>query len=164
MDAEIRTDLALEEKERYEGTDVEVKGVSLEETMSPAGLFPVTMVKILNEEGERNMRKPTGNYITLENCRIDAYDEVLYEDMAKEIARQLLFVIRELEKKKKIRKKKVIVAGLGNRDATPDALGPVVADHIEVGKYICAVAPGVMAQTGCETSGYIRGIAKELDA
>ena len=36
MDAEIRTDLALEEKERYEGTDVEVKGVSLEETMSPA--------------------------------------------------------------------------------------------------------------------------------
>ena len=56
MDAEIRTDLALEEKERYEGTDVEVKGVSLEETMSPAGLFPVTMVKILNEEGERNMR------------------------------------------------------------------------------------------------------------
>lgn len=46
----------------------------------------------------------------------------------------------------------------------PDALGPVVADHIEVGKYICAVAPGVMAQTGCETSGYIRGIAKELDA
>ena len=74
MDAEIRTDLALEEKERYEGTDVEVKGVSLEETMSPAGLFPVTMVKILNEEGERNMRKPTGNYITLENCRIDAYD------------------------------------------------------------------------------------------
>ena len=39
-----------------------------------------------------------------------------------------------------------------------------MADHIEVGKYICAVAPGVMAQTGCETSGYIRGIAKELDA
>lgn len=164
MDAEIRTDLALEEKERYEGTDVEVKGVSLEETMSPAGLFPVTMVKILNEEGERNMRKPTGNYITLENCRIDSYDEVLYEDMAEEIARQLLFVIGELEKKKKIRKKKVIVAGLGNREATPDALGPVVAEHIEVGKCICAVAPGVMAQTGCETSRYVRGIAKELDA
>ena len=93
MDAEIRTDLALEEKERYEGTDVEVKGVSLEETMSPAGLFPVTMVKILNKEGERNMHKPAGNYITLENCRIDAYDEVLYEDMSEEIARQLLFVI-----------------------------------------------------------------------
>ena len=164
MDAEIRTDLALEEKERYEGTDVEVKGVSLEETMSPAGLFPVTMVKILNKEGERNMHKPAGNYITLENCRIDAYDEVLYEDMSEEIARQLLFVIGELEKKKKIRKKKVIVAGLGNRDATPDALGPVVTDHIEVGKHICAVAPGVMAQTGCETSRYVRGIAKELDA
>ena len=28
MDSEIRTDLALEEKERFEGTDVEVEGVS----------------------------------------------------------------------------------------------------------------------------------------
>ena len=104
---------------------------------SPAGLFPVTMVKILNEEGERNMRKPTGNYITLENCRIDAYDEVLYEDMAKEIARQLLFVIRELEKKKKIRKKKVIVAGLGNRDADRLTVMVEVCDSVfsdEIGK------------------------------
>ncbi len=73
MDSEIRTDLALEEKERFEGTDVEVEGVSFEERQSPSGIIKITIVKILNETGAENMRKPVGNYITLENCRIEKF-------------------------------------------------------------------------------------------
>ena len=52
METEIRTDLALEEKERFEGTDVEVSGVSLEKRKSLAGTFQVTMVKILDEDSK----------------------------------------------------------------------------------------------------------------
>ncbi len=63
----------------------------------------------------------------------------------------------------------VLVVGLGNRSVTPDALGPYVADHLNVtrhvikeyGKYamgrdhvnmISAVVPGVMGQTGMESA------------
>lgn len=65
---------------------------------------------------------------------------------------------------------KILFVGLGNRAVTPDALGPYVADHLEVnrhivkeyGKYamrteqlivLSAIVPGVMGQTGMETAG-----------
>lgn len=164
MDSEIRTDLALEEKERFEGTDVEVKGVSLEEKSSPAGTFQITMVKILNQDGAETMRKPMGNYITLENCRIGEYDESLYDEMTEEIAEQIYLMIQELKAKGRMKRDKIVVVGLGNREATPDALGPAAVEQVFVGKHVYAVAPGVMAQTGFETSDYVRGIAREVKA
>ena len=76
--------------------------------------------------------------------------------------------------------KKVLVVGLGNRQVTPDALGPYVVDNLfvtrhiflEYGKYamgeekaesVSANAPGVMAQTGMETVEIIRGVVKETN-
>ena len=75
---------------------------------------------------------------------------------------------------------KVLVAGLGNREVTPDALGPQVVDHLfvtrhllqEFGHYLiefengCSVSgivPGVMAQTGMESVEIMRGIVKETN-
>ena len=72
----------------------------------------------------------------------------------------------------------MLVVGLGNRDVTPDALGPRVVDNLfitrhilkEYGKYafgegkvnrISSIVPGVMAQTGMESLEIIRGIMKE---
>ena len=74
----------------------------------------------------------------------------------------------------------VLVVGLGNRMVTPDALGPYVADNLnitrhivkEYGKYamgeeevhlISAIVPGVMAQTGMETVEIIRGVVRETE-
>ena len=73
---------------------------------------------------------------------------------------------------------KILFVGLGNRAVTPDALGPYVADHLEVnrhivkeyGKYamrteqlivLSAIVPGVMGQTGMETAEIVRGIVYE---
>lgn len=70
------------------------------------------------------------------------------------------------------------MSGFGNRAVTPDALGPYVADHLEVnrhivkeyGKYamrteqlivLSAIVPGVMGQTGMETAEIVRGIVHE---
>ena len=70
------------------------------------------------------------------------------------------------------------MAGLGNRQVTPDALGPFVADNLnitrhiikEYGKYamgedevrsISAVVPGVMGNTGMETVEILKGIVNE---
>ena len=72
-----------------------------------------------------------------------------------------------------------MVVGLGNRDVTPDALGPHVIEKLNVtrhiikeyGKYamnekeahmVSAIAPGVMAQTGMETSEIVKGIVNEI--
>ncbi len=74
----------------------------------------------------------------------------------------------------------VLVVGLGNREITPDALGPRVADNMmitrhvirEFGKYalgaehsnlISSIVPGVMAQTGMESLEIIRGVIRETE-
>jgi spore protease len=70
-------------------------------------------------------------------------------------------------------KKKILIAGLGNRKVTPDALGPNVIDHLFItghlqkeGYYkgekdIRGITPGVMAQTGMETSEILKGIIEQ---
>ena len=71
----------------------------------------------------------------------------------------------------------ILTVGLGNREVTPDALGPYVVDQLnitrhmvqEYGRYgveeksriVSAIVPGVMAQTGMETSEIIQGIVAE---
>ena len=60
----------------------------------------------------------------------------------------------------------VLVTGLGNRFATPDALYPYVVEHIQVNRHLetdpavmfSAVIPGVMAQTGIESGEILGGI------
>lgn len=76
----------------------------------------------------------------------------------------------ELKKLIKIKDETVLVVGLGNRNVTPDALGPVVIDRINVTRKIynasgiCAIVPGVMAQSGMESTEMIKGIVKEINA
>ena len=72
----------------------------------------------------------------------------------------------------------VLVVGLGNREITPDALGPEVVSNLHITRHIIreygvqgigeehahsisGLAPGVMAQTGMETMEIIRGVAEE---
>ena len=61
----IRTDLALEQKERFESDHVEVQGVVLEESYNEEKEIKVTTVKIEKEKGARIMQKPVGTYITM---------------------------------------------------------------------------------------------------
>ena len=61
----IHTDLALEEKERFESEHVEVQGVILEEEYDQEREIRITKVKIETEKGARAMGKPVGTYITM---------------------------------------------------------------------------------------------------
>ena len=63
---EKRTDLALEVRESFPEDDVEVSGVILEEETYLDGRIRKSTVEIKNEQGQRQMNKPIGNYITLE--------------------------------------------------------------------------------------------------
>lgn len=169
----IRTDLALEQKERFEADNVEIPGVVLEENYDEEREIRVTTVKITTENGARIMGKPVGNYITLEAPRLAVPDDDYHKEIAEEVER---FLCQLLPKEKK--DCSILVAGLGNRQVTPDALGPYVADNLnitrhivkEYGKYamgkeradlLSAIVPGVMGQTGMETVEIIRGVVKE---
>ena len=62
----VRTDLALEEKERFESDNVEIPGVVLEEDYDEEREMRITRVVIETENGARTMGKPAGTYLTLE--------------------------------------------------------------------------------------------------
>lgn len=173
----VRTDLALEERERFEADNVEVQGVVLEEEYDEERQIRVTRVEIRTENGAKAMGKPVGTYLTFETPDLALPDEDIHQD----ISNRLGGYVRELIRRNTGRSEKdlsVLVVGLGNRSVTPDALGPYVADHLNVtrhvikeyGKYamgrdhvnmVSAVVPGVMGQTGMESTEIVRGIVSE---
>ncbi len=181
----VRTDLALEEKERFESDNVEIPGVVLEEDYDEEREMRITRVVIETENGARTMGKPAGTYLTLETPNLALPDDDTHLEIASELCRHIRELIdKNIEKggEKKEGEQagdlSVLVVGLGNREVTPDALGPYVADHLavnrhiikEYGKYamgmeranmISAIVPGVMGQTGMESSEIVRGIVAE---
>ena len=173
-DYNIHTDLALEDKERFESEHIEISGVAVEEIYNKEKEIRITTVRILTENGAKAMRKPVGTYITMEAPNMIAPDEAYQMEIAGELSLYLAELLR-LEKKAYT----VLVVGLGNREVTPDALGPLVVEELfvtrhlvkEYGKFILqdqsmnlvsAIAPGVMAQTGMETSEIVKGIVNEI--
>jgi spore protease len=169
---QVRTDLALEAKEKFEEDNVEVKGVRLEkETVSKD--IEITRVVIETENGAKIMGKPKGTYITLEAPNMMEEDEGYHREISTQIAKlvgQLIPIDKE--------DISVLVVGLGNREVTPDALGPNVVDNMmitrhiikEFGKYalgknhtqkISGIVPGVMAQTGMESEEIIKGVIEQ---
>jgi spore protease len=173
----IRTDLALEEKERFEADNVEVQGVVLEEEYDEEKEIRISRVRIETENGAKVMGKPVGTYLTLEAPNLAVPDEGYH----REISEKLSGFIRELIEAKGIQEKddlSVLIVGLGNRQVTPDALGPFVVDNLcvtrhivkEYGKYamgmehanmVSAIVPGVMGQTGMETVEIVKGVIEE---
>lgn len=173
----IRTDLALEEKERFESDQVEVQGVILEEEYDKEREIRVTTVRIETENGAKTMGKPVGTYLTIEAPNLSSPDEGIHREVSEELAKYLIEVMEKIIPESE-HDKEVLVIGLGNRQATPDALGPYVADNLNVtrhivkeyGKYaapeemncvVSAIVPGVMAQTGMETAEIIKGVVRE---
>lgn len=161
-----RTDLALEEKESIEGNK-EIAGVVLEEETMEDGKVKISKVVIKDKHGSEVMRKPMGSYITIETQDVDL------ESMKEITCSQLKKLFGNLEKSK------IMVVGLGNREITPDALGPKVIDQLFVTRHLirefgkefqkrnhflemCALAPGVMAQTGMESREILQGIIKNI--
>ncbi len=170
----IRTDLAMEQKERFESDHVEVSGVVLEEEYDEEKEIKITTVRIETENGAKTMGKPVGTYLTLEAPNMAASDEGYH----REISETLAGFLEKYMKDGKGKEYSVLVVGLGNREVTPDALGPYVVDQLnitrhivqEYGRYavekdgsriVSAIVPGVMAQTGMETAEIVQGIVKE---
>ena len=167
----IRTDLALESKERLEAEKNEMRGVIFEEHFDEKRNVTITKVTIETENGAKAIGKPVGTYLTLEAPDMAVPDEGSHREVSEVLAEQLRALVKE-------NMESVLVVGLGNREVTPDALGPEVIGNLyitrhilrEYGEYafpdkkvaaISGIVPGVMAQTGMETLEIIKGIISE---
>ena len=168
----VRTDLALEATERFREEDVEIRGVAIRESYDEEKDIRTTVVKIETENGAKAMGRPQGTYITIEAPNLSLPDEDYHREVSEEIARHLRQLLNLQEETS------VLVVGLGNREITPDALGPHVVDNMRMTRHIIreygvsgmgvqkahrvsGIVPGVMAQTGMETLEIIQGIVTE---
>lgn len=163
---DFRTDLAVERREICENRNSE--NVT-SETYS-RGNVKITRIEIQNEAGAQELGKPKGKYITAEIPEFSHDSELLDErlDVMTELIRELLPTPCS----------NMLVAGLGNDNITPDALGPKTARGIFATRHInkslandlgfpdlrevSSVTFGVLGQTGLETAESIRGIVNTV--
>lgn len=166
----IRTDLAVELNEAVDKSDSRYSGVIVREHIDKVSLVKVTTLEIINEEGEKLFNRKAGIYITIEAEGLGENDDFYNERVIEIISGQIDALIRPCI----IKNNKLLVVGLGNRNVTADSLGPDVVDKLIINSHIhgekdeisvrlSALSPGVMAQTGIETSSIIKGIADEID-
>lgn len=157
-----RTDLALEAKEAIED-DGEIQGVVLEKKEEDG--ITLSTLEILSDEGSKKIGKRKGTYITIE-METEKDENIIAE------------LVRQLERLVKEKRENFFVLGLGNREITPDALGPLTVDKVIATRHLVrefgikmkekyklldvqALAPGVMAQTGIEIQEIVRGVVEK---
>lgn len=168
---EIRTDLAVETSEkRPDGK--EISGLLVEKEKRGEDIT-ITKVRIETQKAAKTMGKPRGTYISIEADQMMEEDNDYHREISENFSEQLKNFLP-----KQYQKKKILVIGLGNREVTPDALGPKVIDQLfitrhlleEFGKYmveleeccsISGIVPGVMAQTGMETVEILQGVVAQ---
>lgn len=161
----LRTDLAIEQSEI--NADSSLKGI--EQTVKKAGGVTITEIRITDKSGEDALKRKKGRYITVEIPKFSQSTRH-FEDGAKAVAQGLKSLLPESGT--------VLVAGLGNENITPDALGPRCAALVfstrHIGKElqksigfeslrsVARITPGVLGQNGIETSEILAGIVKQI--
>ncbi len=167
----IRTDLALEAKEIYTESvqdtgDIDGVKVDVDKTEG----VTTTKITITNDNGARALSKPIGTYVTIEAPDIK-YSTEVYEKACKLLAEEIKNMTDISADTK------TLVVGLGNKNITPDALGPDVVSKLMVTNHmrehmkdffgdnltsLCAIAPGVLGTTGMETAQIIKGVCQQI--
>ncbi|MDR1736437.1 MAG: GPR endopeptidase [Oscillospiraceae bacterium] len=160
-----RTDLATEARELWNESAAEktvLSGVIAREYMRES--CRVTHIQITDEQGAKALHKPVGNYITVELGSLG--EQGGFSDAVEAAAAELMPLLAPAEGGH------VLVAGLGNRAITPDAIGPAAIGQILVTRHlidhlpdmfgnlrpVSALSTGVLGTTGMESAEIIRGV------
>ena len=160
----LRTDLAIE---LTGGENEEIAGV--EKEFKENGDIKISAVKITSGEGERKIGRPIGKYITVEFPSI--YQISDYSALKSAVIESIKVLLPG-------KTDNLLIAGLGNTEITPDAVGPLTAKQIlatrhisgqfaeSIGlkglKSVSVISPGVLGQTGIETTEIIKGAIKAV--
>ncbi len=160
---QIRTDFADE----AEGCTLKEDTFTHEKTIH--GNIQSSYIKVLQKENA--LGKEIGDYVSVQFDELFDHDQ--REDIIDEVCRQLQKMLRSM----KLKVKKVLVVGLGNRFITSDALGPEVSDDILVTSHyyanedikmlkgtrnVAVIQPGVMGQTGLESYAIVKSVCQQF--
>ena len=142
-----RTDLAMEAKALYERSaqeQTQLSGVAAREQERHG--VRMTVVKITSAEGEQALGKPRGTYITAELEALSRREPGSFSNAVRTVSRALRELLGPC--------RQALVVGLGNRDITPDAIGPeavknlIVTRHLQTGPD--EALPGLMRVAACQ--------------
>lgn len=158
---QIRTDMAREALARFTG----IPGV--EEERAETGGISVSRIRITSQESAQRLNKPVGTYVTLEPAGdMHTLGDALAECIASELSALMAPVGGH-----------VLIVGLGNREVTPDSLGPRTVEKVFVTRHIrafapelapegmrdvSAIVPGVLGVTGLETAEVVQGVVENV--
>ncbi len=166
-----RTDLAIESAASICSV-APIEGIIKKVDFYESEQIEITEISVESQKASEILDRPIGKYITLENVEgcFSLYSD-LYNEQVELLAKQLKKLIPE-------KTEKIMVVGLGNTGITPDSLGPVSADKIFATRHIkrlakdidtsdlkeiTVVKTGVMAQTGLESSEYVKAVIKQTE-
>ena len=141
-----------------------------------SGGATVETLTVKDKAGEEETGKARGRYVTvsdgsLKNARTPS------EDVCGAVKEELSNMIANLTGKGTATDCRVLVAGLGNRFITPDALGPRCADKVNATRHlkgafeefdslgcseVATLDPGVLSETGIESFDIIKGAADRI--
>lgn len=167
-----RTDLAIEAQELWQesaGGLTALPGVRARDSLREG--IPVNTVQVLDRDGEKALGKPAGNYVTLTLEGVASREEDIFGRAARGIAAELSALLEGTAPQGL-----VLVAGLGNRAITPDAVGPKVHEHILVTRHLVAQMPEhfgalrpvaslaaeVLGNTGVESGEVVRAVCGKI--
>ncbi len=163
------SDLACERRR----ADLTVEGV--ERTTECKDGFSWERIRINSTEGARMIARPIGCYDTLTLPRMDKLSEEQIDDAGNEIAKELCLAVERLG----IYPERLLIVGLGNRDLTPDSIGPRVASAINATMHlpdydrglfyelecseIAVLTPGVSSQSGMDSCELIGAVCDRIE-
>jgi spore protease len=167
-EAHFYTDLAVERRR----ADTNVRGIEYTSSECVSGIWEC--IRIFSEEGARSIGRPCGRYSTLNTGRMDLLGEEEIDDATEEIAKKLCETADGLG----VIPDRILVAGLGNRNLTPDSAGPkaaaIVKPTLHIKSFdeemfdaldcseIAVISPGVTGESGIETADIIRSVSRKI--
>lgn len=166
---EAKTEKKQAEEKEGEGNVREqgcIEGVEVSTKVYAEEDITETVIHVKTKQGAEKLGKPEGTYITIESRSLECMDVSYHEPMMQILKKHLAVYLQGHFH--------VLIAGLGNRMVTPDALGPMVVENLCITRHLIqenviaakfmysAISPGVMAQTGMETGELLRGMIKEI--
>ena len=165
-----RTDLATEARELAIGSKIgNIDGVDYTEAEDRGVKYQKMVVH--NESGQEALGKPIGTYYTAEISAVLRRESETFIDAVTTLSGLIKELIGETKTEGC-----TLVVGLGNRDITPDAIGPLCAESVLVTRHlkehapkdfeflspVAAISPGVLGTSGIESADYIKWVCESL--
>ena len=162
------SDLAMERRKASTFVD----GVDYKRDVCLGGVWE--RLKITSEAGVKNVGRPIGLYDTLTIPRMDTIMPDDLEDAKDEVARELCRMCDLCD----VSVERILVVGLGNRDLTPDAIGPAAAKEVDATMHlreedeemfetmgcseICVLCPDVTSNSGMKSAEIVKSVVDAI--